>query len=146
MIKTTLTLITILCISLTAMSQTQDSLTVNGDKVFYKVEKEAMFPGGPTGWRKYLEANLNVDLASKYMKLKRKEKIAQQTAKLQFIVDKEGNISNVTCINASEIHPKLVQESIRVIKEGPRWEPALQNGKHVIYQAIQYITWQVSAD
>jgi periplasmic protein TonB len=146
MIKTTLTLITILFISLKSFSQTTDSLIVNGDKIFYKVEREAMFPGGPEGWRKYLEENLNADLASKYIKLKRNEKLMQQTAKLQFIVDREGNISNVRCINANEIHPKLVKESVRVIQEGPKWVPAWQNGKNVIYQAIQYITWQVTTE
>jgi periplasmic protein TonB len=145
MIKTTLTLIAILFISVKSISQTPDSLTVNGDKIFYKVEREAMFPGGPQGWRKYLEGNLNANLA-RFIKLKRNEKMAQQTAKLQFIVDKQGNISNVTCINANEIHPKLVKEAIRVIQEGPKWIPAWQNGKDVIYQAIQYITWQNSAE
>ena len=29
------------------------------DKVFTKVEKEAKFPGGPDGWKRYLERNLN---------------------------------------------------------------------------------------
>jgi periplasmic protein TonB len=145
MIKTTLTLITILFISLKSIPQTPDTLIVNGDKIFSKVEREAMFPGGPEGWRKYLEGNLNANLA-RFIKLKRNEKMAQQTAKLQFIVDKQGNISNVICLNANEIHPKLAKEAIRVIQEGPRWIPAWQNGKDVIYQAIQYITWQNTAD
>ncbi|HEX8331592.1 MAG TPA: energy transducer TonB [Segetibacter sp.] len=111
---------------------------------FTRVEKEAMFPGGLNGWRKYLEANLKGNLAADYIKLSRKQRIAQQTVSVQFIVSKEGKISNVRAINNAHVHPALAQEAIRVIRQGPDWIPAEQNNKKVIYQAIQNITFQVA--
>ena len=139
-------LATVLSISFNAISQTTDSSKNDKTKVFTKVEKEAKFPGGAQGWRRYLESNLNADLATKCIKLKKNQKEAQQTVAVQFIVDKEGNISNVEVRNPAEVHPKLAKEAVRVIKEGPRWIPAEQNGRKVIYQAFQYITFQVSSE
>jgi protein TonB len=146
MIKFSLALFTVLLISSVALSQTTDtSLREETIRIFTTAEKEARFPGGAIGWRNYLEKNLNANLASKYIRLKRKEKSGKQTARLQFIVDKKGNIKQVQCTN-KEIHPKLAEEAIRVIKEGPKWEPAEQNGKKVYYQAIQFITFQVGVE
>ena len=144
MIKTTLaTLLALFIISATASAQT-DSLK-DTKPVFTKVDKEAKFPGGMQGWKTYLETNLNANLA-KHIKLKRKQKFAQQTVKVQFLVDKDGNVSNVKAVNNAEVHPKLAAEAERVIKEGPKWEPAEQNGRRVLYQCIQYITWQVEEE
>ena len=128
----------------------QDSVIVTTDdgieRVFTKVEKEAKFPGGIEGWRKYLEANLNANLGNKYIRLRKNEQMAQQTVKLQFKVSKEGKVSDVVALPNADVHPKLAQEAVRVIKQGPDWVPAEQNGRPVIYQAIQYITFQVSRD
>lgn len=112
-------------------------------KIFTRVEKEAQFPGGAEGWKKYLDANLNADLGNKYIPLKKSEKMAQQMVKVQFLVDKEGKLSDVKAVDSKGVHPKLAQEAVRVIKAGPDWIPAEQNGRKVVYQAIQYITFQV---
>jgi len=138
------TLLAFLLITIGIQAQTAESK--DEKNTFTLVDKEAKFPGGAEGWRRYLETNLNANLGNKYIKLKKKEKSAQQTVKLQFIVDKTGKVSNVEVVNKDEVHPKLAAESIRVLKEGPDWEPAEQNGKKVIYQAIQYITWQVAEE
>jgi len=135
----------LLFISLKSVSQTTDSSNTSAN-VFTVVEKEARFPGGAEGWRRYLESNLNANLAAKCIKLKRGEKFAQQTVVVQFIVDKTGNVSNVSVRNPGEVHRKLGEEAVRVIKEGPRWVPAEQNNKKVIYQALQYVTFQVAVE
>jgi len=38
------------------------------------------------------------------------------------------------------------EEAIRVIKKGPNWKPAIQNGREVIYRHKQNITFRVSED
>ena len=109
------------------------------DKVFTKVEKEAKFPGGLEAWKRYLERNLNAQVAA--------DDGASQgnyTVKVQFIVDKTGTISNVQAIEVPKACPSCGPEAIKVIKRGPKWDPAVQNGRNVIYQAIQYITFQVA--
>lgn len=110
------------------------------------VQVEARFPGGTKAWAKYLENNLNTSVATKYIKLKKGEQVASETAIVSFLVDKEGNISEVTILNPAEVHPKIAAEAIRVIKEGPKWTPAIQNGKNVYYRQKQNITFQVSRD
>lgn len=109
------------------------------DKVFTKVEKEAKFPGGPDGWRRYLERNLNANVAADDG-----APLGNYSVKVQFIVDKQGNISNVQAIEKPKACPSCGPEAEKVIKRGPKWEPAVQNGRNVIYQAIQYITFQVA--
>ena len=44
-----------------------------------------------------------------------------------FIVDKEGNISDVKALTAHGFG--MEEEVIRVIKNGPKWIPAIQNGR-----------------
>ena len=109
------------------------------DKVFTKVEKEAKFPGGPEGWRRYLERNLNANVAADDGAA-----VGNYSVKVQFIVDKGGNISNVQAIDKPKACPSCGPEAEKVIKRGPKWEPAVQNGRNVIYQAIQFITFQVA--
>ncbi|WP_207495726.1 energy transducer TonB [Aridibaculum aurantiacum] len=108
------------------------------DKVFTKVEKEAKFPGGPEAWRRFLERNLNANVAADDG-----APAGNYTVRVQFIVDKEGSISNVQAIDVPKACPSCGPEAVKVIKRGPKWDPAVQNGRNVIYQAIQHITFQV---
>jgi protein TonB len=108
------------------------------DKVFTKVEKEAKFPGGQAAWVKYLERNLNANVAADDG-----APAGNYTVRVQFIVDKEGNISNVQSIDVPKACPSCGPEAVKVIKRGPKWDPAVQNGRNVIYQAVQHITFQV---
>jgi protein TonB len=117
--------------------------TIDGKVVFTVVQVQAQFPGGTEGWRKYLEKNLNANLGAEYIPLKRKQKSAKQTVTVSFIVDTEGTISEVMVMNGNEVHPKLAEEAIRVIKSGPKWIPATQNGKNVAYRQKQNISWIV---
>jgi protein TonB len=143
----TLQLIIVLAFPLLSFSQVAPPSAADATRFTPGVaDKEAKFPGGAEGWRRYVEANLKSQLASKYIKLKKEQQEATQTARVQFIVDKSGNISNVEVVNATEVHPKLAAEAVRVIKEGPKWQPAVQNGKNVLYQAVQYITFLVTRE
>lgn len=123
-----------------------DSLPANDndyDKEFKKVDVEAKFPGGQQGWIKYLQKNLNADLGAEYLNPK-KHKPVRQTVIVSFLVDKEGKITEVKVLNENEVHPKLAEEAIRVIKQGPDWIPAEQDGRKVIYRQKQSITWEAS--
>ncbi len=108
------------------------------EKDFTKVEKEAMFPGGAVGWKKYLERNLNVNVA-----IDAGAPAGNHTVKVQFIVDANGNISMVKAIEVPSVCPGCAAEAVRVIAKGPAWVPAIQNGRSVAYQAVQFITFQV---
>ena len=107
----------------------------------YILEREARFPGGMFGWRRYLERNLNANVAADA-----NAKKGIYTVKVQFIVDKEGNISDVKAIDVPAACKPCGKEAIKIIELGPKWEPAIQDNHPVIYQALQYISWQVSEE
>ena len=111
------------------------------EKIFTKVEKEARFSGGMEGWKKYLERNLNANVAANDG-----VPVGSYTVKVQFVVDKDGQVSNVQAIEVPAACPDCGPEAIKVIQKGPKWEPAIQNGRKVIYQAIQFITFQVAEE
>jgi protein TonB len=111
------------------------------DKVFTKVEKEAKFPGGLGAWKNFLERNLNAQVAADDG-----APAGNYTVKVQFIVNKEGAVSDVKAIEVPKACPSCGPEAVKVIKRGPKWDPAVQNGRNVIYQAIQNVTFQVSED
>ena len=41
---------------------------------------------------------------------------------------------------------KVVEEAVRVIKEGPKWKPAMQDGKYVNFRQRQVITFVATKD
>ncbi len=109
------------------------------EKVFAKVEIEASFPGGNAMWRKYLERTANGMVASD-----NGAPIGKYTTIVQFIVDKEGNISDVKPL--TNFGYGMEAEVLRVIMKGPRWTPAVQDGRPVKAYRKQPITFQVEGD
>jgi periplasmic protein TonB len=109
------------------------------DKVFTVVQIPAEFPGGLPAWTKYLERNLNRDLP-----VENGAPPGKYTVIVSFIVDKNGGISEVKAENDPGYGTK--DEAVRVIKRGPNWKPAVQNGRNVIYRHKQSITFMVSEE
>ena len=92
------------------------------DTTFTKVEIESEFPGGAKGWIRYLTDNFN------YPKAAVRKRI-QGTVSVQFIVDRDGKVTNAEVIKS--VHPLLDKEALRLIQESPKWKPAIQDGKKV---------------
>lgn len=109
------------------------------NKIFEKVEIEASFKGGEGAWRKYLERNLNgntpVDNGAPE---------GTYTVYVQFVVSKDGSISDVKPLTNHGFG--MEQEAVRVIKKGPNWTPAVQNGRSVNAYRKQPITFQVTGE
>src|SRR5882724_551997 len=91
------------------------------DKTFTKVEIESDYPGGAGAWARYLSKNLQYPQDAIDNEI-------QGTIIVQFIVDKEGVVSDVEAISGPN---ELRSEAIRVIKKSGKWEPAVQNGRKV---------------
>ncbi|MDE3143984.1 MAG: energy transducer TonB, partial [Bacteroidota bacterium] len=107
------------------------------DKVFTQTKVPAEFPGGITAWRKYLERNLDVKLP-----VKNGAGPGKYAVQLSFIVDDKGIVSQVKAENDPGFG--TAEEAIRMIKNGPMWIPAKQNGKDVTSLVKQTITFVVS--
>lgn len=104
------------------------------DGIFVKVEEEAIFPGGRDGWKRHLERHLQYPEAAI-------DNETQGVVKVQMVVDKFGKITEVVALN--DPGNGLAEEAVRVIKEGPNWKPAEQNGVKVAYRFVQAITFQM---
>jgi periplasmic protein TonB len=107
------------------------------NKVFEKVEVEAEFPGGLSAWRRYLERQLNAQTPADAG-----APAGSYTVVIRFIVDKQGNISDVKAMTNHGYG--MEDEAVRVIKRGPKWTPAIQNGRNVTAYRSQPITFVVS--
>ena len=83
------------------------------NKIFDKVEIEASFPGGDSKWRQYLERNANGQVATDNGAPE-----GTYTTVVQFVVDKEGNISDVRALTNHGYG--MEEEAIRVIKKGTK--------------------------
>ena len=104
------------------------------DGTFTKVEIPAQFPGGAEAWRRYLERYLKVPEDAI-------DNGINAVVRVQFIIDKEGNISEVTALNNPGYG--LAEEAVRIIAKGPKWIPAEQNDRKVRYQHVQAIHFKV---
>jgi len=107
--------------------------------VWLDVQIPAEFPGGITAWQRYLEKNLDPETA-----INNGAGEGTYTVVISFIVSKDGTISNV--IPATKIGYGLEEEAIKIIKKGPKWVPARQNGQQVNAYRSQPITFLVTGN
>jgi periplasmic protein TonB len=110
---------------------------VEEDKVFTKVEIEAEYPGGQGAWANYLRKNLNANAP-----IDAGAPPNTYTVIIKFIVAKDGSISEVT--PETSLGYGMEEEAIKIIKKGPKWTPAQQNGNVVKAYRRQPITFVVA--
>ena len=109
------------------------------NQIFEKVEIEASFKGGEGAWKKYLERNLNPNAP-----VDNGAPEGTYTVYVQFVVSKDGSISDVKALTNHGYG--MEAEAMRVIKKGPTWIPAVQNGRSVNAYRKQPITFQVTSE
>ena len=109
------------------------------NKVFEKVEVDASFVGGESAWRRFLERNLNASTP-----VDNGAPPGSYQVVVQFIVDKGGNVSDVKALTHHGYG--MEEEAVKVIKRGPKWTPAIQNGRNVNAYRKQPITFVVAEE
>ena len=126
--------------TVTAQKQVDTTVTIDTsltardiDKAFKKVEIESKFPGGERAWINFLQENLT------YPKKAVRKKV-QGTVVLQFIVDRDGTVSDIEAISGPE---ELQQGAIDVLKKTPNWIPATQGGRKVKSYKKQPIVFRI---
>jgi N-acetylmuramoyl-L-alanine amidase len=106
------------------------------NNIYEDVEIKAAFPGGEGAWTKYVSRAINKNIDD----LLKAGNIG--TCTVQFIVDKEGTVSDVRALTMEGT--RLAEIVINAIKNGPKWIPAVKNGTSVRSYRKQPVTFQVS--
>ena len=97
---------------------------VDDDVVFKVVEIMPSFPGGDSALMRYLAENVRYPAITSAV---------QGRVIVQFIVEKDGSISNVEVMRTSG-EECLDREAVRVVRAMPKWTPGKQRGKLVRVQ------------
>jgi periplasmic protein TonB len=99
---------------------------------FTKVEVEASFNGN---WNKYLknEIDKHIDELSD---------ADNGTCVVKFIVWKDGSVTDVEATTMKGT--KLAELAVQAIKKGPKWTPAIQNGRQVPSYKLQPVTFTMA--
>ena len=105
---------------------TEVSRKLQGTAVFEVVEEMPEFPGGVDAIMEYLQKELRYPESAK-------EKGIQGRVTVQFIIDKEGNVTNSKVTRS--VDKDMDAEAIRLVKAMPKWKPGMQKGKAV---AVKY--------
>lgn len=122
------------------VSLQKDALTIvnpTNKNEFTQTQTEASFPGGQPAWIAYLRRNLDIKKVVNANAPKGK-----YTVVVSFLVDEKGKLSEVKAMNDPGFG--TAAEAIRVIQNGPRWNPAVQNGKKVSYYQKQPIIFLIN--
>ena len=107
------------------------------DIVFTKVEVEAIYPGGQEKWLQYLLSNFKYPDEAVINEI-------QGEVDVRFIVDKDGNVSDVIA-ESGPLIGGLREEAISIIKNSGKWIPAMQNGRNVNAYKRQPIHFKLQA-
>ena len=107
---------------------------VEQGEVFLAVEEQPMFPGGMEAMMKFLQQNV------KYPK-EAQEQGKQGRVIVQFVVNKDGSISNDTIVRS--VDPLLDAEALRVVRSMPNWTPGKQRGKEVRVRFTLPVTFRL---
>jgi TonB family protein len=112
----------------------EDGFFLKGESVFKgktipydEVSRQAEFKGGLQGMMKFLQQNIRYPAEAKRSGM-------QGKVFVKFIVDKEGDLSNLSVIKG--VSRVLNDEAVRVIKLMPSWIPATSRGIPVKTQFV----------
>ena len=97
--------------------------TPEGDEPFWIVEDMPRFRGGDLNtFHQWVLSSIRYPGDAK-------DKGIHGTVIMQFVVEKDGAVSNVKVLRS--VHPALDAEALRVVTSSPRWEPGTQREKAV---------------
>lgn len=89
---------------------------------FAVVEEKPEYPGGDAAMLQFIKDNIVYPPTAKEIGI-------QGRVYVQFVVDKNGNVTQVK--TAKSVDPYLDAEAERVVKKMPAWSPGKQRGKSV---------------
>jgi TonB family protein len=110
-------------------------IETNDSEAFDVVEKMPEYPGGIEAFMKFLSMNIRYPEAASKAGI-------QGRVLVNFIVEKDGSISNIHVIN--NVNEFLDAEAIRVVGTMPKWTPGMQAGEAVRVKYTVPITFRLN--
>lgn len=99
-------------------------IEIDSDSVFTKADIIGAVPGGDSTWKDSIIKKMNTSFF-----VKNGAKKGKYTVMVQYLIDKDGSIADVKCLNDPGYG--IGQESVRAIRKRPAWEPAPQGGRRI---------------
>ncbi|MDN5287678.1 MAG: TonB family protein [Mucilaginibacter sp.] len=106
-------------------------------RVFTSVEQVPQFPGGLMAFGRFLSSSIKYPKADF-------DNGTQGRVIVTFIVEQDGALSNIKITRG--ISEGLDNESLRVLKNSPKWQPGIQNGKPVRVQYSVPVSFTLNND
>ena len=106
------------------------------NKLVAKIEVDASYSSGQSGWNAYLSNNIDGHIPTE-----NGAPVGTYTVIVRFIIEKDGSVSNV--IPETNFGFGMEYELVSIIKKSGSWTPALQNGNPVIAYKRQSLTFTV---
>jgi protein TonB len=97
-------------------------------KMIAKVQVKGVFPDGDTTWQSSLEKNINRSEIGKCAKK------GKYTLVVNYVVSKDGSISDISCKNDPGYD--ICEKSVSIIKKSKRWGPGKVNNRQVFKDTI----------
>lgn len=129
-------------VSISSRGASEIDINLNeNQQQFFPLQREAIFPGGKEAWTAYLKKNLREAIP-----VDNHAPPGKYTITVSFLVHKDGSLSEVKVMNAPNPDYGTAAEAVRVIRHGPNWLPAMQNGRTVTYRQKQKIVFTIQPD
>ncbi|WP_302457706.1 energy transducer TonB [Bacteroides fluxus] len=119
-------------------TEEQNDVPKDLDEIKYKTslsDRKAEFPGGIEKYNEYVRATLKYPAISQELGITGKVSISYE-------IDRDGNATNIKVIKSAD-GAYLDKEGIRVIKNMPKWNPAIKDGRFVTHKDTASFTFGV---
>lgn len=129
------------CIIVTVSFAQTDTLSsqpvafINVDSVYDKPDVIAQFPGGEKNWNQYIQKEIEKNIINII-----DDEKSKGVCTLQFIVDRDGSISNVKVLTLA--NSRIAKIATKALLKGNKWIPATVNGIAVKSIRVQTVTFQ----
>ncbi len=120
---------------ITKKAQAGSTDQIVGEGALNMAEQMPEYPGGQAALIRFLGENVKYPVEAK-------EKGIQGRAICQFVVERDGSISEVTVMRSSG-DASLDAEAVRVVKSMPKWKPGKHEGKTVRVRYVIPINFQL---
>jgi len=99
---------------------------VDTNQIYDIVDVDAEFPGGFDALNKFIRDNINLNEVIEFSQKEMYNKVF-----VQFVINKQGSVEDITIVKAGTHCPPCNKEAIRLVASMPQWTPGKVNGKAV---------------